>query len=67
MTCAILFSCGLSLYNAVMMIPPIAVKIPNRWSWVTRSFKKIIASVIVTTDKAEEMGVINIASPIVNP
>ena len=30
-------------------------------------FQKIIASVIVTVDKAEAIGVINIASPIVSP
>jgi len=48
-------------------MPEITVMIPNVWSLWTFSFKNITAIIIVTTDKADAMGVIKIASPIVNP
>ena len=55
------------IQKAVTIIPAIAVIIPRTCSFVTLSFKNIIASVMVTMDKAEAMGVINMASPMVNP
>ena len=54
-------------YNAVMTIPATAANIPRPRTRVTLSFRKTMASGIVTTDKADAMGVIRIASPIVNP
>ena len=48
-------------------MPQTAVMIPRPWSFVTLSFKNIMAIVMVTTDKADAIGVINIASPIVIP
>ena len=48
-------------------MPQIAVIIPRLWSFVILSFRNMMAIVMVTTDKADAIGVINIASPIVIP
>lgn len=40
---------------------------PNSLKFGSFSFKNMIAKVMVTIDKAEAIGVINIASPMVNP
>jgi hypothetical protein len=46
--------------NAVVMMPAIVMMIPNPCRLVTLSFKTKTARVIVTIDKADAMGEINI-------
>jgi hypothetical protein len=49
------------------MMPATAVITPNPCNFVILSFRKTIANVMVTMDKAEAMSVIRIASPMVKP
>ena len=67
-----LYTLALPMHNtspqtAVATIPTIAMTMPNPCGLETRSFKKTTANIIVTIDKAEAMGVIKMASPMVSP